>query len=163
MRRNWLQTPQACIFVVALAAACAPTQAARADPLEGADPAALNACFAAEETREALEQCRGMVTRACVEANGPGTHSDVLCSSAEADAWDALIAQETAELNRTQQYKDPARLAAANAAWSQWREAECDYWAWEEGGGSGEQVERVECAARVTADRAIALRLERVH
>jgi uncharacterized protein YecT (DUF1311 family) len=63
----------------------------------------------------------------------------------------------TNDMNTRHTYRDPQRLAAANTAWEAWAEAECDYWAWEEGGGSGEQVDRVQCHARVTAERAITL------
>lgn len=38
-------------------------------------------------------------------------------------------------------------------------DAECDCWAWQEGGGSGEQGERPQCAARIVAGRAIDLTL----
>jgi len=158
MRRKTLRLAQVCVFAAALGASCAPAQFARADPLEGADPAPLLACVEASASREALDQCRGIVLRACRAANGPGSMPDVLCLSAEADAWQSVLDAATARLSAVRQFNDPARLARANEAWSQWLEAECEYWAWEEGGGSGEQYVRVECAANMTADRAIALR-----
>jgi uncharacterized protein YecT (DUF1311 family) len=136
------------------AAACV---GARADELP-AHPEALHACIAAAATdRTALEACRGVVANPCIEVDGPSTSSTVLCWSAESDAWDEAVARASAQMNERWTYKDPMRLAHANEAWSAWRDAECEYWAWEEGGGSGEQVERVQCAARVTADRAIVL------
>jgi uncharacterized protein YecT (DUF1311 family) len=147
---------RACLAILAGLAvhACA---TADADPLP-ADPALLHACVAGANTEHAaLEQCRGVVANPCIAEEGPSTMSTVLCWSAEAEAWEDVIARATARLNETQSYRDPARLARANEAWDAWAEAECEYWAWEEGGGSGEQVDRVECAARVTADRAIAL------
>jgi uncharacterized protein YecT (DUF1311 family) len=60
-------------------------------------------------------------------------------------------------LNTGQPSRDPLRLERANAAWNAWAEAECEYWAWEEGGGSGEQVDRVQCLAQITAARTISL------
>lgn len=85
--------------------------------------------------------------------------SEVLCWSAEYDAWRAIIDGAAPSLAALEPGRDPARFAAANAAWSAWLDAECDYWAWQEGGGSGEQVDRVQCAARLAADRAINLTL----
>ncbi len=70
--------------------------------------------------------------------------------------WEHL-APAALRLSTTQPHHSAERLQAANEAWSAWAEKECDYWAWEEGGGVGEQVGRVRCHARVTADRAITL------
>lgn len=142
------------MFSAALLGACI---GARADELP-AHPEALHACIADDAGNQiALDACRGIVANPCIEAEGPATSSTVLCWSAEADAWDAAVIHAATQLSERQSYRDPVRLARANEAWSAWRDAECDYWAWEEGGGSGEQVERVQCAARITADRAIAL------
>jgi len=143
-------------LTVALAAYAATPSSA--DPLEGADPQALDACVsAAGAAREALQLCVGAVARPCLEANGAGTMSDVLCWSAETDAWRAQIAGVTTRVAAADTYRDPARLRAANAAWSAWAVAECEYWALQEGGGSGEQVDRALCDARVSAARAIDL------
>jgi uncharacterized protein YecT (DUF1311 family) len=142
------------VIALVMTAACV---GARADELP-AHPEALHACVAeAAGDRAALERCRGVVAYPCIEAEGPATMSYVLCWSAESDAWNDVVARASTQLNERWPTKDPMRLARANEAWAAWLEAECEYWAWEEGGGSGEQVERVQCAARVTADRAIAL------
>lgn len=146
----WRGLTVAIVFI----AACA---GARADELP-ARPELLTACIAeAGADRAALEACQGVVANDCIAAEGPSTMSVVLCWSAESDAWDVALIRASTQVNERWAGKDPLRLANANQAWSAWREAECEYWAWEEGGGSGEQVERVQCAARVTADRAIAL------
>jgi uncharacterized protein YecT (DUF1311 family) len=144
-------------LVLALALVSCSTPSARAD--EWIDnPEAIATCIAsANGDRTALESCRGAIARPCFEQHGPGTMSDVLCWSAEGDAWDREIAAAIERLNQRTEGRDPARLAAAQTAWEAWRESECEYWAWEEGGGSGEQVVRVECAVDASTDRAINL------
>jgi len=139
-------------------AACASPRPAHADPFTSAQPGLLHACVdAAGAQREALEGCLGALARPCIAQEGPSTMAEVLCWSAESQTWDQIIAAATTRLSAREQYRDPQRLAAANQAWAAWLEAECEYWAWQEGGGSGEQVDRVECAARMSAERAIAL------
>lgn len=142
-------------LVLALALVSCSTPAARADELQ-ADPRLLEACIAATN-HAALEGCRGVVARACIEAEGGGSMADVLCWSAEADAWRGRIDAYMQRMNAEHAYRDPARLASAHQAWQAWADAECEYWAWEEGGGSGEQYARVQCAASLAADRAISL------
>jgi len=142
---------------LALLAACV-APSASADPFESARPELLRACVsAAGDSREALNQCLGSLARPCIAVEGASTHTDVLCWSAEAHEWRVQTAEAMQHLNQTATHRDPARLATADAAWEAWAEAECEYWAWEEGGGVGEQVDRVRCYARVTAERAIDL------
>lgn len=144
------------VVVMALAVlACTPV---RADEFESFNPAPLDACIAAAANdRAALRACLGAGARPCIEAEGGVTHGYVLCWSSEADAWRARMTGASAYLANYVSYRDPQRLAAANAAWEAWAQAECEYWAYEEGGGVGEQVDRVECLAEVTAERAIDL------
>lgn len=146
----------ASFLIVSVLFACASPRA-EADSI-AAQPEVLRACVAAAgTTADTLQQCVGASARPCIVAEHGGVMAEVLCWSAEADTWREIIADATQQLQRLHPYRDPARLAAANAAWEEWAEAECNYWAWEEGGGSGEQVDRVRCHARVSADRAIAL------
>lgn len=144
-------------FACALALTACATPAARADPLS-ADPQILRACvIEAGADREALDQCVGLVTRHCVaEEGGSNSMTDVLCRSAEADIWQTLIEEQTARIAAADPV-DGELLAAANQAWMQWREAECSFRAYENGGGSGEQYDRVSCHVRLTATRAIDL------
>lgn len=145
------------IFALAFCLTACATPTAHADPLT-VDPDILRACVAqAGQDRAALEQCRGLITRDCTEAEG-GANSitDVLCRAGEAREWQVLIQQRTAQIAEADP-ADGALLAAANNAWENWRDAECAYRAYEFGGGSGEQYDRVACDLELTAARAITL------
>jgi hypothetical protein len=109
-----------------LLTACGAPQA-HADPLP-ADPQLIRTCVTqAGQDRAALEQCKGIVTRACVEAEGgPNAMSDVLCRSAEADIWQALIDESSARIAAADAV-DGQLLSGANASWAGWREAVCGY------------------------------------
>lgn len=147
------------LALLALALASCATPAAQADPLP-ADPELLNACVANAIDEAALRQCRGAVARPCIEIEGSNSLSDVLCWSAEADAWRGVIDATMQRISAKQAYRDPQRLANAHQAWQAWVESECEYWAWEQGGGSGEQYARVQCAVDRAAERAVSLILE---
>lgn len=146
------------VFALAVAGAACATPPASADPFESAQPQLLDGCLqSAGASRDALQQCVGVVANPCIATDGAATSSYVLCWSAESDAWNTHLTQATARLNETQESRSPSRLADANKEWAAWRDAECEYWAWEEGGGSGEQVDRARCHAQLTADRTISL------
>jgi hypothetical protein len=146
---------RAAIVLALVALACAPV---RADPFESYNPALVGDCVSGAAANEsALHACLGVGARPCIEADGGATMSHVLCWAHEATTWNELIERATNDMATRHTYRDPQRLAAANAAWAAWAEAECEYWAWEEGGGVGEQVDRARCQARVNADRAITL------
>jgi uncharacterized protein YecT (DUF1311 family) len=147
------------LALLALGLASCATPAAQADPLP-AEPELLNACVVSAADGSALRQCRGAVARPCIEVEGSNSFSDVLCWSAEADAWRSLIEAAMQRVSAKQTYRDPQRLASAHRAWQAWLESECEYWSWEEGGGSGEQYQRVQCAVDRAAERAIFLILE---
>jgi hypothetical protein len=93
------------------------TQQAHADPIP-ADPELVRACVAqAAQDRAALQQCPGIVTRACIEAQGgSNSMSDVLCRGAEAGIWEALIAESTARITAA----DPVDGALLNASSQLW-------------------------------------------
>jgi uncharacterized protein YecT (DUF1311 family) len=140
------------LSLFALATAFVPKAAA--DPLDtGGGAEAFSACVAAG----ALDQCRGVLARACVAANGDATMSLVLCWNEEAEAWDGVIA------DRLQRLATPERreaLTRAQEAWTQWRDAECAYRSDPSAGGSGVQVVMVECSAELGAARAAMLSAE---
>jgi uncharacterized protein YecT (DUF1311 family) len=154
------------LFALALiAASCSP---APPEATEGPQPAvqqpsavqqhtSVEACVAAATTHEHLWQCKGVVAMSCVDTpEGQTTAGMIECQSREAQAWQALLDAQLARL----QADDPARnepLAAANAAWRAWRDAECGYQASEAEGGSLASVIAAGCEADVTADRVIAL------
>ena len=144
-------------FACALALASCATPDARADPLP-IDSAILRTCVSeAGQDRAALEQCRGLITRACVEAEG-GSNSmtDVLCRHGESHVWMVLLYERTAQISEADPV-DGRLLDAANRAWNDWLDAECNYRAYEYGGGSGEQYDRVVCGLELISARAIDL------
>jgi hypothetical protein len=145
----------ALVLALTATAQCAPVSA---DPFESYNPDFVNDCVASGGTDEAtLRACLGAGATPCIEADGSSTMSHVRCWDHEATTWNELIERATTDMATRHTYRDPQRLAAANTAWAAWAEAECEYWAWEEGGGVGEQVDRARCQARVNADRAITL------
>ncbi len=142
----------ACAFALT---ACATPQA-HADEIL-ANPEVLRSCVtAAGADRAALAQCEGLMARDCFEAEGLSTMSEVLCWDRETNAWEDLVNANTVRIEAADAEKG-ARLRSANEAWAVWLEAECEYRAYEFGGGSGEQVDRVRCAAALTTARAIDL------
>lgn len=144
-------------FALAFVVTACATPEARADVLR-ADARILDACVvAAGQDRSALQQCIGVMTRACVEEEG-GSNSmtDVLCRSQESMAWGVLINTRTESIAAADPV-DGELLVAANNKWTDWRDAECDYRAYEFGGGSGEQYDRVACYLELTSTRAIDL------
>lgn len=142
-------------LMFALAATARPVSA---DPFESYNAELVPACVSSAGVEEAaLRQCIGAAATPCIAAEGASTMAYMLCWDHEATTWRELVTRASSDLSARQSYRDPARLAAANAAWEMWQESECDYWAWEEGGGSGEQVDRARCYARISAERAIAL------
>jgi uncharacterized protein YecT (DUF1311 family) len=142
-------------FALAATAQCAPV---RADPFESYNPNLISDCVATAGTGEAaVRACLGAGATPCIAADGSSTMSYMLCWDHEATTWRELIERAANDMSTRHSYRDPQRLTSANAAWETWAEAECEYWAWEEGGGSGGQVDRARCHARVNADRAITL------
>ena len=144
-------------FACALLLTACATPSARADVLR-ADARILESCVApAGQDRAALQQCVGVMTRDCVEEEG-GSNSmtDVLCRSSESLAWQSIIVSVTERITAADPV-DGQLLAAANDAWTDWREAECSYRAYEFGGGSGEQYDRVACDLELASARAIDL------
>ncbi|MGH6951199.1 MAG: lysozyme inhibitor LprI family protein [Vitreimonas sp.] len=151
------------LMVLALiAASCSPAPPQTAETPPAQEPtatvqhASVQACVAAAATHEQLWQCKGVVATPCMDTpEGQTTAGMIDCNSREAQAWQGLL---DAELTRLQA-DDPTRkepLAAANAAWRAWRDAECSYQAGEAEGGSLAGVIAAGCEADVTADRVIA-------
>jgi uncharacterized protein YecT (DUF1311 family) len=137
-----------------MAASCAPAAPPGA---AGQQQTSIEACVAAATTREALWQCKGVLANPCMsEPDGQTTVGMIECQSREGDAWQALLDAHVARLNADDSSRSD-ELAAANAAWEAWREAECIYQASEAEGGSLAGVIATGCHADVTADRVIAL------
>ena len=146
------------LFALALAAvSCAPVapQLARAEETTG-----ISACVTAAQGRAALERCKGSVAAACLRepGNADSTMGLVLCNDQEATEWQALLEAQIARISQHQPNR-VEELAAAQAAWVVWRDAECAFHRADAEGGSGEQVVQVECDRDLTADRVIAFTL----
>jgi uncharacterized protein YecT (DUF1311 family) len=121
----------------------------------------IETCLAAAQTVEAMRACKRIVFTPCVqeEENRQSTHGLVMCNSREGVAWDALLEARSAELAKRDAFRAEA-LAAANAAWTKWVEAECSFHRAEAQGGSAEGVITTECIADLTAERVIGLTLQ---
>lgn len=143
-------------FALAFVLTACATPPASADPI-AADPQLAQTCVArADNDYAALERCNGIVANACIEAEGPSTMALTLCWSAEYDVWRQMIETSTARIESDDAEKG-VRLRRANEAWQAWLDAECDYFSYEFGGGSGEQVERAQCGVVLAHRRAIDL------
>ncbi len=136
------------------AASCAPSPPESA---QAQQQPSIEACVAAAASHDALWRCKGAVADPCMNApDGQSTMGMIQCQDREGAAWQALLDADVARRERD----DPGRgerLAAANAAWSAWRDAECAYQASEAEGGSLAGVIAAGCHSDVTADRVIAL------
>lgn len=142
------------LAAAALFASAAP-QSASADDLTNYDAQAVPRCVtAAGSHHNALEACKGSGARPCAAADDAST-TLVLCWDREARSWRDLLESAYLRAIRAEPERRPA-LEHANAAWDAWLDAECTYRSAREFGGSGVQVELVQCAAGLTADRVIA-------
>ena len=137
---------------------------------------ALDACYAAAETSEALIGCRDAVSGPCMEreVGGQTTLGMSSCLMAEAAAWDRHLNEEyraTMTVFAEQDAEEAAffpgippradALKAAQRAWIAFRDAECAlaYAQW--GAGSMRSIAGAGCQADMTATRAIELRAMR--
>ncbi len=130
---------------------------ARAESVVQYDAAPLQRCIsAAGVSAPALEACKGDGAAPCIAAEGGATIALTLCWDEEAQTWqDVMDATEARVRAARPQIREA--LAAARDAWENWVETECAYRASAYDGGSGAQVEHTQCAATLTADRAIRL------
>lgn len=133
------------------------TAPAHADSAVQYDAAPLQACIAAAgASATALAECKGDGAAPCIAAEGGVTMAMTLCWDEEAQTWQGVMDATETRL-RTAHPQHNEALAAARDAWEDWVEAECSYRASAYDGGSGAQVEHTQCAATLTADRAIRL------
>lgn len=129
---------------------------ARADPFESYDPAVIEGCIVDGMREGTYVVCKGVGALNCIETDGPSTMSEVLCWSHEAQQWGEYITASIATLDERSPERSEA-LRAAQTAWLNWSDVECDYRSEPTAGGSGVQVEFARCAADLAADRAFAL------
>lgn len=139
-----------------------------------ADSAPVLACLDAAERDPAAERaCAGVAAQACIEGLGGSAEAAGLaaCTAAEAAAWDATIAALTGQIGallRLQAEAEAAAaeaqetlLGAAQAAWGQYREADCAQEAAHWGEDPMAQAALSECWLNRSAARALELLAKR--
>ena len=142
------------VILALIAASCSPVAPQSA---EAQQQASIAACVAAATTHDALWQCKGVAASPCMNTPGGETTMGMIdCNGREQEQWQALMDAEIARVNADDDGRS-AQLAASNAAWEAWRQAECEYQASEYEGGSLAGVMAAACSADLTADRVIAL------
>lgn len=145
---------------------------AAAEPGPATDPAPVLACLDAAERDPAAERaCAGVASQACIENLGGSAEAAGLaaCTAAEAAAWEAAIAALTGQIGallRLQAEAEAAEaqealLGAAQAAWRQYREADCAQEAAHWGKEPMAQAALSECWLNRSAARALELLAKR--
>lgn len=127
-----------------------------ADPAAPDSRAPVLACVeAAGIDAAAVRTCQGVGAQPCHDI-ALATQHMVMCAAGEGQAWDEVIAQSLARLSAEEPDRADA-LAAAQAAWSDYRARECGYRVTRWGEGSGARVALASCMAQMSADRALDL------
>ena len=145
---------------------------AAAEPGPATDPAPVLACLDAAERDPAAERaCAGVASQACIENLGGSAEAAGLaaCTAAEAAAWEAAIAALTGQIGallRLQAEAEAAEaqealLGTAQAAWRQYREADCAQEAAHWGEDPMAQAALSECWLNRSAARALELLAKR--
>lgn len=145
---------------------------AAAEPGPATDPAPVLACLDAAERDPAAERaCAGVASQACIEDLGGSAEAAGLaaCTAAEAAAWEAAIAALTGQIGallRLQAEAEAAEaqealLGTAQAAWRQYREADCAQEAAHWGEDPMAQAALSECWLNRSAARALELLAKR--
>lgn len=136
------------------------------------DPAPVLACLDAAERDPAAERaCAGVASQVCIEALGGSAEAAGLaaCAAAEAAAWDAAIGALTGQIGALLRLQAEAEAAeaqealfgAAQAAWRQYREADCAQEAAHWGEDPMAQAALSECWLNRSAARALELLAKR--
>ena len=143
-------------FVLAFFSSAFASLDVRADDNETNYALLVQQCVTAAATDEAVAACKGAAWTACSEADGGSTYGMVMCYSAEAGAWEAVIADAVRSLSAA--FPDSAgTITEAQNDWRSLREHDCAFARQRWGPGSGAQVEYVRCMAAMGADRGITL------
>jgi uncharacterized protein YecT (DUF1311 family) len=113
----------------------------------------------------AQDACQGLISRPCLNSeDGMTTVGMMGCMGRELEVWDELLNQAYAdEMNRWSEdgewgERQQARLRDAQRIWITLRDADCDYAAGFNEGGSIARIVRVSCLLDATAARTIQLR-----
>ena len=147
------------VRVLGMLAVTIPTPAAMAQELE-VEPWVVEECFeTGRDQGRSLPPCVGAAAARCQNRPGGGTTLGISqCLMAETGAWAGLMQTALARKSQTLSQKDPGlaqALAATQAAWAAYREAECglQYRVWIE--GSIRTIVAGNCHLRKTAARAL--------
>jgi uncharacterized protein YecT (DUF1311 family) len=152
-----LRQIMAALALIGCIAAPQPASADRDERWDGI----IASCVANAETRAALDQCTGVVSTPCMQADDT-TMGMALCISNEADQWDALL-QPLLQRAIAREPERAMALKLSQGAWRGWTEAECSYQASAAYGGSAQQPMLAECFRDLTAARAILLEWNERH
>ncbi|AXC50493.1 DUF1311 domain-containing protein [Paracoccus suum] len=148
------------------AAAPAPGQADAA-PF---DATITEACLSGRSDPSSRSGCIGIAAAHCLAASGEINDAPVYvrCYDAEAADWQARLTDVLGRLSSSGAASDTAEAAGpgsgrraalevAEAAWANWRDAECAFARRLAQGGGGEALAGASCVMRLTAERALML------
>lgn len=124
-----------------------------------ADTTLVRECLATLSARGAPARvCMDIVTRSCAtQPDGDTTAGAAACEERGRYAWSAMLAEASAALEDGMSNTERERFAAAQDAWSAFRDAQCAYEAALFEGDALQGVERTACERRLTAERTIAI------
>lgn len=112
---------RAAIVLALVGLACAPVQA---DPFEAYNRDLVGECVSGAGADEGAPRvCLGAGATPCIAADGSSTFSHALCWDHEATTWNELIQRAANDVTTRHNHRGLQRLAAANAAWAAWAQA----------------------------------------
>lgn len=136
----------------------------------GFDPGIVDACLTIRTGTVGRSGCIGVAASRCLDALGPVAEGDALarCYTAETQVWSARLTEALARLSDSAATSDRAEqagpgsgrraaLEVAQAAWANWRDAECGFARRMAAGGGAERPTDAACLMHLTAERALAL------
>lgn len=157
-----LQVKPAIVLAAAiLLASCATAEAQQPEgfePAAEADVATLRTCLAARDEADERSHCVRQVTRACIDASGPGgetTGGMLICTRREQMAWRAIMDENVVALRTSESAAQRLLLESALREGERWATVVCAYHASYYEGGSLARVLAAECHRDFAAERAL--------
>lgn len=146
--------------VVTVAAGLVVAALTSALPAHAAHDAAIAACLKTETgAKRDAHSCIGRAADACANTpDGQSTVGESKCALDEADAWDAMLNEEYAELLKLLKPDAAEDLRNAQRTWISSRDADCRVPYHFYDGGSIVQILGARCMLDRTAERALLLR-----